>query len=51
MTKHPSVHYLFTAIQNVRNNLSDTPVMLVMIDTMFKLMNVLQHTRNLKLMC
>ena len=41
MTKHASVHYLFAAVQNIRNNLSDTPIMLVMIDTMFKSINVL----------
>ena len=31
MSKHASVHYLFAAVQNVRNNLSDTPATLVMI--------------------
>ena len=49
MTKHASVHYLFAAVQSVRNNLSDTSMMLVMIDTMFKSMNVLRHTQGLKL--
>ena len=38
MTKHTSVLYLFAAVQNIRNNLNDTPTMLVMIDTMYKLM-------------
>ena len=49
MTKHASVHYLFAAVQNLRNNLSDTSTMLVMIDTTFKSMNVLRRTRGLKL--
>ena len=49
MTKHASVHYFFAAIQNVRNNLSDTPAMFVMIDTAFKSLNVLQRTQDLKL--
>ena len=45
--KHASVYYLFAAVQNIRNNLSDTLVMLVTIDTTFKSMNVLHwmHTR------
>ena len=51
MTKHASVHYLFAAIQNVRNNLSDTPAMFVMKNTAFKTLNVLQCTQDLKLMC
>ena len=33
--------YLFATVQNVRNNLSDTPTTLVMIDMTFKSMNVL----------
>ena len=45
-----SVHYLFAAVQNVRNNLSDTPAMLVMIDTTFTSVNVLQHTRGLDML-
>ena len=49
MTKHASVHYLFAAVQNVRNNLSDTPMMFVMLDTTFKSMNVLQCARSIKL--
>ena len=44
MIKHASVHYLFAAVQSVRNNLSDILEMLVMIDAMFKLVNVLQCT-------
>ena len=42
MTKRASVHYLIAAVRNIRNNLSDTPTMLVMIDTTFKSM----HTRS-----
>ena len=39
MIRHSSVHYLIAAVQNVRNNLSGTPAMLIMIDTTFKSMN------------
>ena len=47
MTNCASVHYLFAAVQNVRNNLSDTPTMLVMIDTTFKSMKcVTAHMRS-----
>ena len=48
MIKQASVHYLFATVQNVRNYLSDTLAMFVMIHTMFKLMNVLHwmHTRS-----
>ena len=51
MTKHASVHYFFAAIQNVRNNFSDTAVMFIMKDTVFKSLNVLQRTQDLDLMC
>ena len=51
MPKHGCVHYLFPAVQNVKNNLSDTPAILLMLDTMFKSMNVLRRTRGLKLTC
>ena len=54
MKKHASVHYLFAAVQNVRNNLSDSPAaMLIMIDTMVKSVNVLQLqcAQGLKLTC
>ena len=44
ITKHSSVHYLIAAVQNLRNSLSGTPVMLIMIDMTFKSMNVLRHT-------
>ena len=51
ITKHASLHYLFAAVQNVRNNFSDTqcPMMLVMMDMTFKSMIVLQRTHGLKL--
>ena len=41
MIKHAmaSVHYLFSTVQNLRKNLSDTRAMLVMIDMTFKSMN------------
>ena len=46
-TKHASVHYLFAAVLNIRSNLSDTPAMLVTIDTMFKSMNVLHRVHTM----
>ena len=48
MIKHASMHYHFAAVQNIRNNFSDTSAILVMIDTTFKSMNVLHwmHTRS-----
>ena len=49
MTNHASVHYLFAAVQNIRNNLSDTLTMLVIIDTMFESVNVLRCIWGLKL--
>ena len=51
MTKHASVHYLFAAVENIRNNLSDTPAILVMIDTTFKSVHVLWCIRGLELTC
>ena len=52
MTKHANVHYLFAAVQNVRNNLSDSlAAMLIMIDTTVKSVNVLQHAQGLKVTC
>ena len=51
MTKDASVHHLFADVQDVRNNLSDTPTMLVMIDTTAKPVNVLRCSQGLKLTC